>query len=138
MLELLEVEEGDNVLDIGSGSAWTTALLSKIVGENGRVTNTEIIPELLELGSDNLKKYQLKNVESILSKKGAVGIKGRKFDRILVSASSEELPEGLIEQLENGGTLVIPIKDSIWRIQKDPAGGIGSKEYPGFAFVPLK
>ena len=68
----------------------------------------------------------------------SVGKPGLTFDRILVSASSEELPENILPQLNNGGNLVLPIKDSIWKIWKDDDGNIESKEYPGFSFVPLK
>jgi len=46
MLELLDAQEGNNVLDIGSGSGWTSSLLTELVGENGAVTAVEIIPEL--------------------------------------------------------------------------------------------
>lgn len=138
MLELLGASEGDNVLDIGSGSGWTSALLAKIVGENGYVTALEIIPELYESGVKNVKKYSLKNLKQILSKQKVIGIPGKMFDRILVSASSDELPPDILLQLNDGGVLVIPIKNSIWRINKTLDGAIESKEYPGFSFVPLK
>src|SRR3989338_11590852 len=71
MLELLDARVGDKVLDIGSGSGWTTALLSKIVGESGEVTGVEIVSELVELGKNNIEKYAGKNVkiEKINSKR---------------------------------------------------------------------
>ncbi|MGB9609289.1 MAG: protein-L-isoaspartate O-methyltransferase family protein, partial [Minisyncoccia bacterium] len=50
MLELLDVQEGNKVLDVGSGSGWTTALLAELVGEKGKVYGIEIIPELYEFG----------------------------------------------------------------------------------------
>ncbi len=56
MLEKLNPQEGDKILDIGSGSGWTTALLSEIVGENGKVTALEIIPELKDFGKENVSK----------------------------------------------------------------------------------
>ncbi|MGB9681196.1 MAG: protein-L-isoaspartate O-methyltransferase family protein, partial [Minisyncoccia bacterium] len=57
MLELLEVQEGEKILDIGSGSGWTTALLSYLTGEKGKVFAIERIPELKEFGEENVKKY---------------------------------------------------------------------------------
>jgi len=137
ILELLDAKEGDKVLDIGSGSGWTTAMLSKIVGKSGEVTGLELVPELVALGKKNIEKYKNKNMKIESAKAGKVGKPGKMFNRILVSASSAELPEGLLPQLSEGGTLVIPIKESIWRIKKLLGGKIESKEYPGFVFVPL-
>ena len=130
MLELLDAKEGDRVLDIGAGSAWTSVLLAKIVGEKGSVLGLEIVPELLSIGKENVAKYGLKQLKLEMAEK-SVGKPGLTFDRILVSASSEELPENILPQLNNGGNLVLPIKDSIWKIWKDDDGNIESKEYPG-------
>jgi len=61
MLELLRPQIGDKILDVGSGSGWTTALLSEIVGEEGRVIAIETIPELKEFGEKNVCKYNFIN-----------------------------------------------------------------------------
>ena len=50
MLELLQPQPGDKILDVGSGSGWTTALLAQIVGQKGKVIAIDIIPELVEFG----------------------------------------------------------------------------------------
>jgi len=57
MLELLEPQPGDKILDIGSGSGWTTALLAEIIGPQGQVFAIERIPELKKFGENNVKKY---------------------------------------------------------------------------------
>ncbi|MBI2474239.1 MAG: methyltransferase domain-containing protein [Candidatus Taylorbacteria bacterium] len=137
MLELLDPKEGHQILDLGTGSAWTTALLSNIVGPKGKVEGLEIVPELVELGQANLKKSGCKNAEISQAKQGIIGKPGRKFDRILVSASGEELPNDLLKQLKDGGIMVVPVKESIWRIVKS-GESYESKEYPGFIFVPLR
>jgi protein-L-isoaspartate(D-aspartate) O-methyltransferase len=137
MLELLDPKEGDDVLDIGSGSGWTSALLSKMVGPKGHVTALELLPELFEFGKKNVDKYHLSNVSMEKAEAGKIGKLGKEFDRVLVSASSEELPDNILKQVKEGGVLVMPVKNSIWRIEKKQGGGLESKEYPGFAFVPL-
>ena len=59
------------------------------------------------------------------------------FDKILVSASAEELPKELIDQLKMKGVIVLPIKESIWKITKISEDRIEKEEHPGFVFVPL-
>src|SRR3989344_6506853 len=143
MLELLEPKKGDKILDIGSGSGWTTELLSQIVGKKGKVFGVEIIPELVEFGRKNLSKYNKKNVfyknaEIILAKKDILGFsKKAPFDKILVSAMAKKLPKELVNQLSISGILIIPIKNSIWRIDKISENKIKEKEFYGFNFVPL-
>lgn len=137
MLELLEPNKGENILDVGAGSGWTTALLSHIVGSEGEVHGVEIISELAKLGEKNIKKYNFKNTTiSLIDNKKIRFLSSAQFDKILVSASVDSVPKELIEQLKDSGIMVIPIKNSIWRIEK-----IGDKtnikKFPGFAFVPL-
>ncbi len=135
MLELLGVKKGDHVLDIGSGSGWTTGLLGNLVGESGRVEGLERVERLVEIGKNNIAKLNMPHI-SIEKAGDKLGIPGKTFDAILVSASAEELPKELFDQLNIGASLVIPIRNSIFKFKKTPQG-IESKEYTGFAFVPL-
>lgn len=138
MLELLEPEKGGKVLDVGSGSGWTTALLADIVGREGEVWGVEIVPELVEFGNNNLQKYDFPWAR-IVKAGETIGLPEHvSFDRILVSASGEELPQELIKQLKVGGRLVIPIRNSIWQIDKTSDRSYKELEFPGFVFVPLK
>ena len=63
MLELLQPATGNKVLDVGSGSGWTAALLAQIVGPEGRVFGFELVPELVKFGSENLAKYNFPHAE---------------------------------------------------------------------------
>lgn len=141
MINRLQPQEGDKVLDIGSGSGWTSALLAEIVGKNGKVIALEIVPELKEFGEKNAAKYNFikkERVKFVL----ADGSKGypeeAPFDRILSSAAAQkEIPEAWREQLKVGGKIVSPIGSSVWVFTKKSEKEFEEIEYPGFAFVPL-
>ncbi len=133
MLKLLNPKKGEKILDVGSGSGWTTALLAEAVGEKGKVLGVEKIPELVEFGRNNISKYDFKNVKIFEAKK-ELGLPSKApFDKILVSASAKEVPEELINQLKDKGTMVIPVGNNILKIQK----GGKTEKYEGFVFVPL-
>ena len=138
MLEKLAPKAGDKILDIGSGSGWTTALLAYIVGEKGAAHGVEIVPELVECGSNNLKKYLLSHA-TIAQAGKKLGLERKApFDKILVSASTGQLPEAVITQLAVGGTLVIPIGEVVWQVNKISATQHSISKYVGFVFVTLQ
>ena len=142
MLEKLQPREGQKILDIGSGSGWTSALLASIVGTTGRVIALEVLLELTQLGESNVARYTFIR-EGILSFVCADGAKGyakeAPYDHILVSAAlpKKQLPQAWHEQLKIGGRIVVPIQNSIWVFTKHDADQFAEKEYPGFTFVPF-
>lgn len=138
MLELLRVETGNDVLDIGSGTGWTTALLASLTGEFGKVTGLEIVPELVTVGTDNLAKCDVTNAKIFQARDGVIGMPSHLFNRILVSASASEMPWELLDQLRPEGRLVIPVGTSLFLCTKDRHGELSIKEFPGFSFVPLR
>lgn len=137
MLELLSPQQGDKILDVGSGSGWGTALLAHTVGEKGKVYGVEIIADLVKFGQQNLKKYKFNNAS--ISKAGKkLGFSTEApFDKILVSASASKLPEELVEQLKIGGRMVVPVRSSIWVVDKVNNDDTKVRKYYGFSFVPL-
>ena len=140
MLELLQPKPGDKVLDIGAGSGWTSALLSEIVGDKGKVIALEIIPELVEFGRKNIAKYNFieKGIAEFICADGSKGYeKEAPFDKILCSAEAQEIPQAWKDQLKIGGRIVTPIGSSIWLFIKKSSEQFEEKEYPGFVFVPL-
>jgi protein-L-isoaspartate(D-aspartate) O-methyltransferase len=138
MLDWLEPEPGNKVLDVGSGSGWTSALLAYLVGPKGKVFAVERIPELLDFGRQNVRKLDfIKNVKFFQAGKKFGLPAHAPYDRILVSASAQRLPEELLEQLKPDGKLVIPVGYDILEIEKNRDGQIETTAHPGFVFVPL-
>ncbi|MFK7780246.1 MAG: class I SAM-dependent methyltransferase [Candidatus Gracilibacteria bacterium] len=137
MLELLGVKEGENVLDVGSGSGWTTTLLAYMVGEEGTVLGLELINELVDFGAKNLLKYNMPWAEIITSNEDFNFIDSE-YEKILVSAaSSGKIPRLLLEKLKIMGVMVIPVNDYIYKITKISENKIDIEKFHGFRFVPL-
>jgi protein-L-isoaspartate(D-aspartate) O-methyltransferase len=140
MFELLDPQEEHKILDVGSGSGWTTALLAYIVGEKGKVFAIERKNALKSIGEYNVDKFKYVKdgrVRFILGD-GSVGFAVEApFDRILVSAATEKIPEELKKQLKVGGKLVIPVKNNLVYLEKRGEDDFIREEYPGFSFVPL-
>jgi len=141
MLETLVPKQGENILDIGAGSGWTSALLSEIVGKKGMVTAVELIPQLKEFGQKNIAKYgfiKKGNLRFVLGD-GSEGYQlGAPFDKILASAAAQkEIPNVWLEQVKIGGRIVAPCGSAIRLLVKKSETEFEKTDYPGFSFVPL-
>ena len=133
MLDLLELEDNQKILEVGSGSGYVLALISEI-SKKSKIFGAERIKGLADRSKKNSQNY--KQIKVIFSD-GSKGLKAyAPFDRILVSASAGEIPEKLVEQLKDNGILVCPVRNNLTQIKKSD-GEIVKKEFPGFAFVPL-
>ena len=107
MLELLELKKNDNLLEIGTGSGYSTSLISFITKD--KVYTTEIISSLALKAEQNLIKAKIKNVK-VLCADGSLGIKEyAPYDKILINAACPDFPEPLIKQLKDNGIMVAPI-----------------------------
>ncbi len=137
MLELLDLNKSDRVLEVGSGSGYVLALLSRLVR---KAIGLERIPELAEKSRKPLKEVKADNVIVIQGDGSEGKVQYAPFDKILVSAAVPEPPKKLLDQLKTGGILVAPIgsrmQQKLVRITKLPNGY--KETYHGdCAFVPL-
>jgi protein-L-isoaspartate(D-aspartate) O-methyltransferase len=139
MLELLRVPDGATVLDVGSGSGWTTALLAQLTGPKGSVTGVDVVPELVVIGQRNVAALDLHwaRIQPAVPKR--LGLPDEApFDRILVSAEPGDIPEELESQLAVGGRMVLPASGVMWVVDRDHEGW-HREPVTGyrFSFVPL-
>ena len=139
MTELLELGQGDKVLEIGTGSGYQAAVLAEL--GYGEVYSIEIIPELAETASIRLKEL---GYDQIQTKQGD-GYYGWEehapYDAIIVTAAPDHLPSPLVDQLTEDGRIVIPIGpvgffQTLWKFE-NVNGELVAYNLGGVAFVPL-
>lgn len=137
MTEQLELKGNEKVLEIGTGSGYQCAVLAELAS---RVYSIERIEKLAERARNIIESLGHKNV-AIRVANGTYGLKEESpFDGIIVTAGAPEIPKILIEQLSDGGILVIPIGDRwsqmLMKVIKTPSGVI-TESVTGCIFVPL-
>ena len=138
MLRLLRVEPGQRVLDVGSGSGWSTALLAHLTGGSGEVLGVELESDLVRFGSDNLSATHQPWASIHQAEPGVLGLPDKApYDRILVSAEPRTLPEELVEQLAVGGRMVIPVQGTMLLVVRQD-DGVEVTRHGGYRFVPLR
>jgi protein-L-isoaspartate(D-aspartate) O-methyltransferase len=139
MTDLLEPRPGDTVLEVGTGSGYQAAILSRLVG---RVHTIEIVAPLAAQATKRLRDLGYANVE-VRSGDGYAGWPERApFDRIIVTAGADHIPKPLLDQLRPGGRLVIPLgrkPDSLelTLVDKDSRGRVRKRALLPVRFVPL-
>ncbi len=139
MTQLLDIDSSHSVLEIGTGSGYQAAVLSKIAQT---VYTIEIIPELAH-AADHLIKALGYNGIYIKTGDGYLGWpEFAPFDRIIVTAAPEKIPENLVRQLKIGGRMVIPtgpnwIGQDLLVIEKYAADSISINKTIPVAFVPM-
>ncbi len=138
MTELLELNSQAKVLEIGAGSGYQTAILSKLAG---KIYAIERVPILVNEARGKLEKLKVENVELICAD-GTLGWQqNAPFDAILVAAGSPKIPEPLLHQLKIGGRLVLPIGENrqeqkLIRVVRGTRG-FRTEDFGRCAFVPL-
>jgi protein-L-isoaspartate(D-aspartate) O-methyltransferase len=136
MTEQIRPEPGDRVLEIGTGSGYQAAVLARLVA---RVYSIEIVPELAERARASLAAQGVANVE-VVTGDGYRGLpEHAPFDGILVTAAPAEVPQPLVDQLAEGGRLVVPVggRDQELRVLERTASGIRSETLFPVRFVPF-
>jgi protein-L-isoaspartate(D-aspartate) O-methyltransferase len=133
------IEQGDKVLEVGAGSGYAAAVISRIAGT---VVAVERQHELVELARSRLERLGYGNVEVVEGD----GTKGwpdaAPFDAILAAASGSHVPDPLIEQLAPGGSIVMPLGSPGWaqqliKVTKRPDGSLEHQDLGAVQFVPL-
>ncbi|HYF72884.1 MAG TPA: protein-L-isoaspartate O-methyltransferase [Nocardioides sp.] len=139
MLRLLEVRPGDRVLDVGSGSGWTTGLLAELTGPTGEVLGVELEPDLVAFGRANLARGRWAWARIEQATPGVYGVPARApYDRILVSAQAGELPGSLVAQLAPGGRMVVPVAGEMLLVTTAGGGEPEVTRHGFYRFVPLR
>ncbi|MFE5291740.1 protein-L-isoaspartate O-methyltransferase [Isoptericola sp. NPDC056618] len=138
MLRLLEVPVGADVLDVGAGSGWTTALLARLVGPTGSVLGLERHADLAAWGAANVRRTGMpwaRVARAVPGRLGAPRIGG--WERVLVSAAPTRLPPELVDQVAPGGRMVIPVRHVMVLVTRDERGAVRTSEHGTYSFVPL-
>jgi len=139
MSDLLATKPSDVVLEIGTGSGYQAAILSKLVAQ---VYSIEIIEDLALKASHRLQKLGYDNV-AVRNDNGYFGWQEHApFDGIIVTAAAPTIPQPLIDQLKVGARLVIPVGlpyayQELMVVEKKPNGDIDIQDVLGVSFVPL-
>jgi protein-L-isoaspartate(D-aspartate) O-methyltransferase len=139
MTEMLDVDNDDIVLEIGTGSGYQAAVLSTIVK---KLYTIEIIEELGVQAAELLKSLGYDNVKVKISDGGLGWPEKAPFDAIMVTAAAPKIPESLIKQLKPGGRMVIPVDNNSYSqdlliVEKDEDGNIETRNTIPVRFVPL-
>lgn len=137
MCDLLDIQPGMKVLEIGAGSGYHAAVMAVLAGK-GHVYAVEKIEALASFAKDNLKKAGITNVDVIVED-GSLGLPGfAPYDRISVACAAPEILESLTEQLNRGGKLIIPVGryfQELYLVTK--TNGLKKEAKGGVVFVPL-
>jgi len=138
MTEVLDVRDSHRVLEIGTGSAYQAAVLASLARE---VWTIEIVPELAAAATGRLRNLGLTNVHVRLGDGYSGWPEQAPFDRMMVTAAPDEIPNPLVEQLAVGGRLVIPVGSQggpQWMtvVEKTSSGVLEKRTIP-VQFVPL-
>jgi protein-L-isoaspartate(D-aspartate) O-methyltransferase len=139
MIQAAGIGLRDKVLEVGAGSGYAAAVISRIAG---KVIAIERQHELVEVARERLQRLGYDNVE-IVEGDGTRGRRdGAPYDAILAAASGSHVPRPLVEQLAPGGRIVMPVGDPGWvqqlvKVTKNDDGTLVQQDLGGVRFVPL-
>lgn len=110
MLDMLQLEPGQKVFELGAGSGWNAALIGRLVGPEGRAYSLELIPEMAQAAAVTMETLGIENVNVIEGDAGEGYVPGAPYDRAIFTAGAYDLPRPFFEQIKEGGLLLIVIK----------------------------
>jgi protein-L-isoaspartate(D-aspartate) O-methyltransferase len=136
MTQALEPSKSDRVLEIGTGSGYQAAILAELAGE---VYTIEIVPELARRAAATLRELGYGRVHTREGDGYAGWPEAAPFDRIILTAAPEEIPQALVDQLAIGGILIAPVGRGyqVMTIVRKTPGGIVRRETIDVVFVPM-
>lgn len=140
MAEALELREGHKVLEIGAGSGYNAAVMAELVGPTGKVITLERHPSLADKAAQVLLEAGYTNVQVVVGD-GSLGYpEEAPYDRISVTCGAPRVPNPLVEQLRDGGIMLIPVGgleyQTLLRVRK-LGGRTLSEDLGSVVFVPL-
>lgn len=123
MLDLLQLQPGQTVFELGAGSGWNAALIGQLIGPSGRVCSLEIIPDIAQRAANTIAELGITNVRVVAADGGHGYAAGGPYDRITFTAGTYDLPRQFYEQIKAGGLLLVVIKnegggDNLFLLQK--------------------
>lgn len=110
MLEMLDLQAGQHVLEIGAGTGYNAALMAHIVGESGQVVTIDIDEDIVQDARDHLRAAGIENARVIRGDGGLGWAGGALYDRVILTASAADISPAWHEQLRPGGRLVLPFQ----------------------------
>ncbi len=138
MCDLLDLQKGEKVLEIGTGSGYHASVIAELVSEKGHVYTIERIRSLVEFSRRNIKRAGYKNI-TVFHGDGSLGLpEYAPYDKIVVTSAAPDIPKPLVQQLKKNGKMVIPVgrhSQSLYLVEKK--NGIEVSERCGVVFVPL-
>lgn len=140
MCELLKLEKGLKVLEIGAGTGYHACVVAEII-KGGKIYSVESKTRLVERARENITSAGCTGVE-LIEGDGTEGYeKEAPYDRVFVTAGAPGIPPPLIEQLKAGGRLLMPVGtryvQSLVQADKTTSGDVKKRTLSGCAFVPL-
>jgi len=139
MIQSAEIKPGDRVLEVGAGSGYAAAVMSRIAGQ---VVAIERQPDLVKVAQERMQRLGYDNVR-LVEGDGTRGWEAEApYDAIVAAASGSHVPPAWVKQLTEGGRIVMPVGEPNWiqkliKVTKGPAGNLITEDLGGVRFVPL-
>ena len=141
MAEKLELSPGHRVLEVGAGSGYHAAVAAELVSPGGHVYTVERVKSLARFAEDNLSRAGYSDTVTVIFADGSLGLPEKApFDRIFVACGAPDIPSPLVDQLSDGGKMLVPVGGRMYQdlVKVEKKGDrVVSENCGGCVFVPL-